>query len=124
MVVEGQTTALGAPLSILASAFFLISGGPARIAEALAHRPFPDHPLSDAAHNLLAGITLAVSLGAPLLAAAVIFEIAGALLARATSPTQVQPLLAPVRSLALLAVTAIILERVAALLRATVSVVP
>ena len=73
----------------------------------------PDHPLLSAAHTLTAGIGLAIAIGAPLLAAAVVLEIAFALVARAASPAQVQALLAPIRALALLAIVAVVLERVA-----------
>jgi type III secretory pathway component EscT len=122
--VEGRATPLGVPMSLLASAIFLSTGGPARVASALATRPFPAHPLIDAAHDLVAGIGLAVSIGGPLLVAAVVVEIAGALIARASSPAQVHALLAPVRALGVLAIMAIVLDRVAAVLARSVSAAP
>jgi hypothetical protein len=70
--------------------------------------------VSRAAANLAAGIGIATAMAAPLLAASLILEIAGALVARAASPAHLSALLAPIRSLALLALTAIFLDRIAA----------
>src|SRR5580693_6562213 len=114
--VEGRATPLGVPLSLLASAIFLATGGPARVVKALALHPVGAHPLAAAADDLVAGIALAVALGGPLLAAAVVIEIAAALVARAASPAQVHALLAPLRAMATLAVMAVVLQRIASLL--------
>ena len=111
--VEGRSTPLGVPLSLLASAIFLGTGGPARVVDALATRELGPHPLLAAAQDLTSGIALAVALGGPLLAAAVVIEVAAALIARAASPAQVHALLAPLRALGILAVLAIVLERFA-----------
>lgn len=115
-VVEGSATPLGIPLSLLASAIFLSTGGPARVALALVQHPVGPHPLLAASDDIVAGIALAVALGGPLLAAAVVIEIAGALIARAASPAQVHALLAPLRALGTLAVMAVVLERLAGVL--------
>jgi hypothetical protein len=64
--------------------------------------------------NLASGISVATAIAAPLLAASLVLEIAGALVARAASPAHLSVLLAPIRSLALLALTAILLDRIAA----------
>ena len=109
--VEGPATPTGVALSLLASAIFLSTGGPARVVEALATRPDAAHPLLAATTDLVNGITLAVALGGPLLAAAVVIEIAGAVVARAASPAQVQALIAPLRALGTLAVAGIVLDR-------------
>ena len=122
--VEGKATPLGVPLSILASAIFLATGGPARVVKALALHPVPTHPLLAAANDLVGGIALAVALGGPLLAAAVVIEVAAALVARAASPAQVHALLAPLRALGTLAVMAVVLERVATALARAVQAVP
>ena len=116
LVVEGRATTLGIPLSLLASSLFLASGQPARVAKALALHPVDSHPLLAASHDLVAGITLAMALGGPLLAAGVVIEIAAALVARAASPAQVHGLLAPLRALGMLGVMAIVLDRLAAVL--------
>jgi flagellar biosynthesis protein FliR len=123
-VVEGKASPLGVPLSILASAIFLATGGPARVVRALALHPVGAHPLVAASEDLLGGITLAVALGGPLLAAAVVIEVAAALVARAASPAQVHALLAPLRALGTLAVMAVVLERVATALARAVQAVP
>jgi|SRR5579859_4940532 len=122
--VEGKATPLGIPLSLLASAIFLATGGPARAVKALALHPVGEHPLLAAAGDLVGGIALAVALGGPLLAAAVVIEIAAALVARAASPAQVHALLAPLRALGTLAIMAVVLERVAAVLATAVRAVP
>jgi type III secretory pathway component EscT len=111
--VEGPATPTGVALSLLASAMFLATGGPARVVTALAARQDAAHPLLAATGDLVNGITLAVALGGPLLAAAVVVEIAGAVVARAASPAQVQALIAPLRALGTLAVTGIVLDRLA-----------
>ena len=116
-VVEGgRSSPLGVLLSMLASVVFLSTGGPARVAAALASTTSPERPLLAASHALTAGITLAVAVGAPLLAAAVVIEVAFALVARAASPAQVHALLAPLRALGLLAVVALVLERLVTVL--------
>jgi type III secretory pathway component EscT len=122
--VEGKATPLGVPLSLLASAIFLATGGPARVVKALALHPVGDHPLLAAAGDVLGGIALAVALGGPLLAAAVVIEIAAALVGRSASPAQVHALLAPLRALGTLAVMAVVLERVATALARAVEAAP
>jgi type III secretory pathway component EscT len=122
--IEGPATPLGVPLSLLACAIFLATGGPARVVLALASPSVAAHPLLAASSDLVAGITLAIAIGGPLLAAAVVVEVAGALVARAASPAQMHLLLAPLRALALLAVMAVVLERVSAVLAIAVERAP
>jgi type III secretory pathway component EscT len=122
--VEGRATALGVPMSLLACAIFLSTGGPSRVVGALALHPMGAHPLLAAVDDLVAGIALAVALGGPLLAAGVVIEVAAALIARAASPAQVHLLLAPLRALGTLAVMAIVLHRLAAALTAAVQMKP
>jgi len=125
-VVEGnKASPIAILLSLLASIVFLSTGGPARIATALARTTtLGDHPLLAASNALVAGIGLAVGIGAPLLAAAVVLEIAFALIARAASPSQVHALLAPLRALGLLAIIAIVIERVADVIAIAVRAAP
>jgi type III secretory pathway component EscT len=122
--VEGRATPLGVPLSLLACAIFLATGGPARIAHALAFHPLGEHPLLAAVGNLVDGIGLAVAIGVPLLAAGVVADIAAALVARAASPAQVHALLAPLRALGMLAVMGIVFDRLAAVLAHAVQAAP
>jgi type III secretory pathway component EscT len=122
--VEGRATPLGVPLSILACAIFLSTGGPARVVGALATRAPAAHPLLAAANDLVGGIGLAVALGGPLLAAAVVIEITAALTARAASPAQIHALLAPLRALGTLAIMAIVFERLVTALAAAIAAAP
>lgn len=114
--VEGRPTPLGVLLSLIACVVFLSTGGPARVASALALRPVSVHPLVAAVDNLVGGVALAVAVGGPLLGASVVIELAAALIARAASPAQVQALLAPLRALATLVVFGLLLERLAVVL--------
>ena len=122
--VEGRATPLGVPLSLLASAIFLATGGPARVVKALALQPSALIRCSPRPTTCVGGIALAVALGGPLLAAAVVIEVAAALVARAASPAQVHALLAPLRALGTLAVMAVVLERVATALAWAVESAP
>lgn len=123
-VVEGRAGSFGVLLSLFASVVFLSTGGPARVTSALATATLGAHPLLAASNALVAGIGLAVAIGGPLLAAAVVLEIAFAFIARAASPAQVHALLAPLRALGLLAIAAIVLERIATLLAIAVRAAP
>jgi type III secretory pathway component EscT len=109
--VEGTATPLGIVFSLLACSMFFASGGPSRVAAALAHGALEAHPLLRASADLESGITIAVALGAPLLAASVVLEVAGALIARAATPAQLHLLLAPLRALGLLGVLALVFSR-------------
>jgi type III secretory pathway component EscT len=122
--VDGPATPMGLVLSLLASAIFLATGGPARVVAALITRPDAAHPLLAAATDLVGGIGLAVALGGPLLAAAVVIEVAGAVVARAAAPAQVQALIAPLRALGTLAVSGIVLERVSVALAHAIQATP
>ena len=72
--------------------------------------------MAGVAHKLSGSIALALALGAPLLAASFVLELASALIARAASPAQLQALLAPLRGLAILAVFALVFERLSAVI--------
>jgi flagellar biosynthetic protein FliR len=113
--VEDKPSSFGVLLSLFASVIFLATGGAARAASALARYELPGHPLLAAAHDIVAGVGLAVALGGPILAAAVVLELAFALVARAASPAQVHALLAPLRAIGLLAIVAVVMERLATL---------
>ncbi len=116
VVVEGRVSAVATLLSLLASVVFLASGGASRVVLLLGAPSPSEHPLVAVSQGLVAGITLAVAIGGPLLAAAVMLEVALALVARAATPAQVHALLAPLRSLGILAILALVLERIGTLL--------
>jgi hypothetical protein len=67
---------------------------------------------------------VALAIAAPVLAASIVVELASALIARAATPAFIQPLLAPLRSLVLLAVAALALDRMVELLATGVARVP
>jgi type III secretory pathway component EscT len=121
-VLEGRATPLGALFGLLASLGFLGSGGPARVAleaASLGAHPTAAGPAAVAARVVLLlahGITIAFSLAAPLIGAAVVVEIAAALAGRAASPSQISGALAPLKGLALLAAAALIFDRLSAAL--------
>jgi hypothetical protein len=99
----------------MAAALFLGLGGPAHVVGALVSSPIGwEDGVGRAAHDVTSGIGIAVAIAAPLIAASIILEIAGALVARAASPAHLHAFLAPIRSLALLTITALLLDRIAA----------
>lgn len=115
--VEAGTSPTGALVAMLAALVFLESGGAGRVAEALiAPGVELQGSFGRAATELGRGIQLAIALATPLIVASIVVEVAGALIARAASPASIQPLLAPVRSLSLLAIAALLLDRIVALL--------
>lgn len=118
--LEGRPTLLGTLHGLAAGAIFLAMGGPGRVALAIADAPSElATPFAAAARDVAAGIGLAVGIAAPVLGAAIVVEVAAALVARTAAPAHVQTLLAPLRSLALLGASALVLDRsLAALARA------
>jgi type III secretory pathway component EscT len=115
--VEGRTSGLGVLFSLLAAVLFLAGGGPAHIVLALSAPAAPAvDPLARAVLDITGGISVAVAIAAPLIAASIVLEVAIALVARAAAPAQVHTSLAAARSLALLVLAALFFERIAALL--------
>jgi len=116
-IVDGDTTPLGALLSILVALVFLESGGAARVVAALA----TDHQVShgvlwQVAAGLTHAIELALAVAAPIVAVSIVVELSNALLARAATPAAVASLLAPLRSIVILVAFALLFERMATLL--------
>jgi type III secretory pathway component EscT len=112
---EGATP-MAAVFSLLASIAFLESGGPARVAQALGGAT-PDWvgPLSRSVIVMAHGIELALAIGAPVLVASVVIEVVFALVSRSAAPAHLSSTLAPLRSIALLLVAAVLFERMAEL---------
>ena len=123
-VIEGRTTPMSVPFALLAGIIFLSTGGPSRVAHALAIAPIPDHPILAAANDLTAAVALAVSIGAPLLAASLVIEVTAAVIARASAPAQIHALLAPLRTMGLLVVCGVVLDRIAQLMAIAVRSTP
>jgi hypothetical protein len=116
---------MGALLAMIAAIVFLETGGPGRVAHALSERNLSlADPLSRAAANLVSGIELAIAIAAPIVVVAIVVEVAGALVARAANPAHLGPILAPLRSIAILGVAALLLDRMIELVAAGVTRAP
>jgi flagellar biosynthesis protein FliR len=111
--VEERTTGLAVLFSLLACEFFLSAGGPAAAAAALATPQQPTNQALAIADVLVAGITLAVAVASPVIAASVVIELAAALVTRATSPAQIAAMIAPLRTIGILAIFGLLLDRMA-----------
>jgi flagellar biosynthesis protein FliR len=123
--VEEPLPPLGALLGLITAVAFLESGGAARVASSLvAVRPATVSALAGAALELTRAIEIAVAIAAPLAAVSIVTEVAAALVARAAAPAHVQALIAPLRSVALLAIVALVIERLIALLALLASRTP
>ena len=112
--VETGSTPLGALLSMLVAVAFLQGGGAAQAALAIARsEPVTRQAFASLANTLAGGVALAAAIAAPVLAVSLVVEVASALLARAATPAFIQPTLAPLRTLAILGVSALLLDRMA-----------
>jgi flagellar biosynthesis protein FliR len=110
--VDSGTTPLGVLLSLGAAAAFLELGGPVRLTEALSVlEPISEQNIWQVVRTLGQGVQLAVLISAPLLAFALFFEVFQALITRAASSPGISFNWLPVRALALLAIVALLLER-------------
>lgn len=122
---DAPTSPLGALLGLLAAVVFLAGGGPGRVAAALA-RPvvISGTVLERLALDVAAGVGVAVAVAAPIVVAAIVLEVASALIARAAGPVQLTAVLGPLRSILLLAVVAVLAERIAAATARLVATAP
>jgi type III secretory pathway component EscT len=102
-------------LALLVSLAFLQTGGAERLASLLAE-PRLHVTWAVAAERLAQSMSLAIAIATPLLAGSVLLELAGAFIARAASPAYVSPLLAPLRSLGVLLLIWVSLDRIVELL--------
>jgi type III secretory pathway component EscT len=123
-VVEGGSSPLGALFSMLASAVFLQTGGPTRIASALQRAGDSSGVIERVVAALLGGVEFAVAIAAPLVATVIVVEVAAALLARAMAPAVIHSAVAPIRSLVVLGTVAMLLERMMELLASRARLVP
>lgn len=104
----GGTTPFGVAFALLSSWVFLASGGPAQVAQALSYPQKAEASVAlRVGEDLANGVQMAVAIAAPVLVAAVVVEVASALVARSASPSHVQVVLASLRSIALLAIVAL-----------------
>jgi type III secretory pathway component EscT len=110
--IEGPASPFGILFSLAAAIAFLKLGGPARLAEALsAAEPVTEQSLRGVAIALAQGIQIAVLISAPFIAVVLFLELFQALVSRAARPAHLAPSLAPLRSIALVAIAALLLDR-------------
>lgn len=114
-VLDDSATPFGALFGLLVALGFLETGGAARVASALAE-PRLHTSFAIAAERLAASVGIAVGVAAPLLAGSVLIELAAGLIARSASPAYVAPVLAPLRSLGVLFIAWVALDRMVELL--------
>jgi type III secretory pathway component EscT len=114
-VLDEPSTLFGALFGLLVAIGFLETGGAERVASALA-APHLHTTFAVAAERLADSVGIAVAVAAPLVAGSLLLELAGAFIARAASPAYVAPLVAPLRSLGVLLVVWLALDRVVGLL--------
>ena len=112
--VQGRATPLGVLFSLLAATLSSAPEGRRTSSRRSSAPSGIGDGVTRVASDIAAGIGIAVAIAAPLIAASIVLEIAGALVARAASPAHLHAFLAPIRSLALLTLTALLLGRIAA----------
>jgi type III secretory pathway component EscT len=115
LLFDEPLPALSALFGLLSAVAFLETGGAERLALALSE-PRLALGFSAAVERLVRAVNLAVAIAAPLLAGSMLIEIASAFVARAAAPAYVLPLIAPLRSLAVLGVCWLSLDRLFELL--------
>jgi type III secretory pathway component EscT len=116
---------VGVLFALLGALAFLQTGGAARVAAALASPVLDTRFAWPVVIRALAGsVELAFAIAAPLAVASVIVETAGALVARAATPAFIGPLLAPLKSVLLLGVLALVFERITELLSGVAAASP
>jgi len=112
-VVDPDSTPTGALLTLLVAIAFLQGGGAQHAAAAVARaESVSTGGLLNLAATLSSGIGIAVSVATPLVMVAILIEVMNALLARAASPAFLLPTLAPLRTFAVLGVTALVFDRI------------
>lgn len=116
-VVNVGTSPTGVLFALLAAIAFLQTGGTVRVVSALNRNVSDVHGLlTRVVQDLLSGIHIAIALAVPFLVASVLFEITAALVARALSPARLEPIWAPLRTVFLLVILAVVFERILALI--------
>jgi type III secretory pathway component EscT len=111
-----ELPSVAALFALLASVAFLETGGAARVASALSAPVLAERFSWPLVTRAFAGsVELAFAIAAPLAVASVLLEASSALIARAATPAFIGPVLAPLKSVALLAILALVFERIAEL---------
>ncbi len=110
--VGRRLTPLSTLFGLLAAIVFLSNGSAARLVARLSDRgPFGASALARAAFDVAAGIDLGASIGAPVLVAALAFDVATAVVARERSALSLESIYAPLRAAVVLVATAVLLDR-------------
>jgi len=112
---DEPTTPLAALFGLMVALAFLEAGGATRLAAALAE-PRLSTSLGVAAERLAQSMGVAVAIAAPLVAGSIVVELGAGLVARSAMPAHVFSLLLPLRSLSLLALLWLSLDRIVELL--------
>lgn len=112
-VVEPDSTPTGALLTLLVAIAFLQGGGAAHAAAAVVRADdISTGALQPLVVTLSSGVGVAVAVATPVVVVTLVVEVSNALLARAANPAFLLPTLAPLRTLAVLGVTALVLDRI------------
>jgi len=114
--VDGPAARGATPFStlfaLLAAIVFLGNGSAARLVSRLAEQgPFSAGALGRAAFDVAAGIGLGASIGAPVLLAALAFDVATGIVARERAALSLEDVYAPLRAAVVLVATAALLDR-------------
>ncbi len=113
--VEADASPLGAMLGMLVAILFLETGGPEHLAAALAEQGAGGTgSLVGSAKALVGGIEFTIAVAVPLVVTSLVVEVAALLVTRAAQPAPFATILAPLRSIVILGVLAILLDRVVA----------
>ena len=108
---------MGSLLGLFAAVAFLKFGGASKLVQVLSDpEELSGRTWMKVVSDLVGSVELALALSAPMLVAVIIWEVAGALVARAASPAHIQALLAPLRALAVLSILAVSAEAIFELL--------
>jgi type III secretory pathway component EscT len=112
---ENRSTSLSLAFSLVGAVLFFRWGGPSTLAQALIDAPMAGLSLGeDIVRTLVRAVTVTVAIGSPLIVAAIVVEVAFALIARAASPAPLAAVMAPVRSLIFLVGLGLLSERILA----------
>ncbi len=109
LVFQEARTPLSALVGLFATGAFLQLGGVASALSSLVSDTPAPSSLERAAGDIVNSLHIAFALSAPILCVSVVWEVAGALIARAASPAHVQSLLAPLRAVGVLGAFVLVL---------------
>jgi flagellar biosynthesis protein FliR len=121
-LLEGRVSPLGVMYGVLAGSLFLAQGGPAHVTQLLMTSTYAPGLLLTVVQQVTRGVDLSVAIAAPMLGGSVLVEVATALMGRAANPTQLSAVIAPIKSVVLLGLVALTLERVTAFLAVVTAV--